>query len=228
VDDNTAGDGLDRAEVTPGAVSLDAGSRADRVVTTGFLVSGFALVVFVVFGFSLALSLAVGWASLLGAAVYLERTAPPETKARFHAVLRAGVLAGLTATVAYDLSRWLLVEIGHMSVSPFGAWGAFGAALIPGSGGGGAKVLGASYHLVNGVSFGVAYAGLFGRRGVIAGILFGLGLEAVMLALYPGWLDIRSMREFTQMSLLGHVVYGAVLGGMTKHLLRPANARAPT
>lgn len=83
-----------------------------------------------------------------------------------------------------------------------------------------AKWVGTVFHFVNGVTFAIAYAVWFGRRSWWWGIVFGLGLEAFMLAIYPGWLDIRAIGEFTSISVVGHVCYGATLGGTVAWLRR--------
>ena len=200
-------------------------ARVDQLITAAFLVSGLALVLFVLLGLSLPLTLLAGWSAIAVGIWWFERTAPTDARARFHEVLRVGAIAGLGATVAYDLSRFALVQVFDLDIQPFGAFGAFGDALLPGSGREGwSRVVGVGYHLVNGVSFGIAYTGLFRRRGVLMGIAYALGLEAVMLAIYPGWLDIEARREFTQMSLLGHVAYGATLGALARRLLAPEPA----
>jgi len=197
----------------------------DRALTTAFLVSGLGLVAFVVVGFPLPVALAAGWTAILLGALWFERVAPPDRRARVREVVRVGAIAGLCATVAYDLSRFVMVRLFDLDVWPFAAFGAFGDALLPGAEREGwARLVGAGYHLLNGVSFGIAYTGLFRRRGVLAGIAFGLGLEAVMLALYPGWLHIRPLREFTLMSMVGHVAYGATLGAVARRLLTPEPA----
>jgi hypothetical protein len=203
--------------------------RRDRVLTTAFLVSGFALVVFVLAGFSLPVSLAAGWVAIGAGTWWFERVAPSDVRRRFHEVLRVGAVAGLVATVAYDASRWSLVHLFGLGVNPYGALSAFGDALLPGSRKAGwVPVAGFGYHVLNGVSFGIAYTGLFRRRGALVGIAFGLGLEACMLAIYPGWLDIKSLSEFTQMSIVGHVCYGATLGAVARKLLRPDPAPVPS
>jgi hypothetical protein len=108
-----------------------------------------------------------------------------------------------------------------LHVSPFKALPFFGNALIGVAPGSTASwVAGTAFHLVNGVSFGVAYTVLAGRRNVLWAVGFGLGLEAFMLTLYPRWLQIEALQEFTQMSLLGHVAYGLSLGLVTNALLR--------
>jgi len=204
------------------------GPRVDQAITAAFLVSGLGLVLFVLLGLPLPLTLLTGWIAIAVGIGWYERTAPAHARARFHEVVRVGAIAGLGATVAYDLSRLALVRLFDLDIQPFGAFGAFGDALLPGSARDGwVRVAGIGYHLVNGVSFGIAYTGLFRRRGALMGIAYALVLEAVMLAIYPGWLDIEARREFTQMSLLGHVAYGATLGAIARRLLAPDPEPAP-
>lgn len=78
------------------------------------------------------------------------------------------------------------------------------------------------------MAFGCAYTVWFGHRRWPWGIAFALGLEAFMLAIYPGWLDLRTLQEFTTMSVLGHLVYGSVLGLGTSWLLRRRAAATPS
>jgi hypothetical protein len=131
----------------------------------------------------------------------------------------AGVRAGLAATAAYDVTRLALVQLLSLKVSPFAALPIFGQLLVGQSAGSAAgTAAGVAYHLANGLGFGTAYTLLLGRRGVLTGIAFALGLEALMLTFYPGWLDIRAVGEFVSMSMLGHVAYGAVLGWLARRM----------
>ncbi len=203
------------------------GARGAVLVGGGaFLVSGLSLLIYIATGWSMSLVLA---ALVIVAVLAVGLLVWPAPAARRHWVdrVRVGVPAGLVATVAYDVSRWLLVEVGGYTISPFKAFPLFGEALLGAGADGGARtVAGVAFHLLNGMAFGTAYAVWFGTRPWWWGIGFGLGLEAFMLAIYPGWLDLRSLQEFTQMSVLGHVVYGAVLGLVTTHLLRRLSGRA--
>ncbi len=138
-------------------------------------------------------------------------------------LLLAGIGAGIAGTLAYDCTRWLLVAALQYDISPFGAFPALGQGLL-----GGTQVqeawilvtLGAGYHVLNGLGFAVAYSALFGRRGPVAGIAFALGLEIAMIGIYPSWLRIQAMSEFLQMSMVGHVAYGATVGAVARALLR--------
>lgn len=176
--------------------------------------SGVSLVFAIVFGAPLAWSLLL----LAAAAVSLVgfRWSHSDAASRLHLRRRlsTGLVAGLAATAAYDVSRLALVQVGGLRVSPFKALPLFGQLLVgvdsPPSV---ALFAGAAYHLLNGVAFATAYCLLLGGRDWRLGILWALGLEAAMLAVYPGWLDLGNvLGEFAAMSILGHVAYGAVLG----------------
>jgi hypothetical protein len=167
-------------------------------------------------------------ALLVGGTVLLLRaTADPGARTRILPVLQAGVVAGLVSTVVYDVARYALMRALDLPISPFKALPHFGAALVGVESGTTASwVAGALFHVANGVCFGIGYTVLAGRRPIRWAVGFGLLLEAFMLALYPSWLQIEAMKEFTQMSLLGHVAYGVSLGLVTNRLLPdPATGR---
>lgn len=199
-------------------------STADRFTAfaggAAFMASGAALAVHIVTGAPLPLVLALLIAAAAAVLITMLRTRPG-TRRTWMGRLRAGAVAGLVATAAYDLSRYLLVSVLGWTASPFAAFPLFGQALFGDSlQGGGRLAAGLAFHLVNGVAFGVAYTQWFGRRPWWTGVLFGLALEAFMLALYPGWLNPASLSEFTSISVLGHVAYGSVLGLLAPYLRR--------
>ena len=132
--------------------------------------------------------------------------------------LLGGLIGGVFATTAYDLSRYLLILLFPFSVKPFEAIPLFGKLLIgPWVPSADLQLFaGIFYHLINGIGFGIAYSILFAPRGWIAGLLWALGLEALMLAIYPGWLNIKMMEEFFTVSVSGHLVYGVVLGILSR------------
>ena len=140
-----------------------------------------------------------------------------------------GALAGVVATIAYDATRVLVVWALHLPLQPFATWMLFGQLIVGGSPRPLAWFAGAAYHYLNGVLFAVAYLLLLGGRPWWAGTLWGLGLESLMLLVYPRWLDLRLvMVEFTVMSLAGHLAYGTVLGLIGRrrpHWYRAATAR---
>lgn len=76
--------------------------------------------------------------------------------------------------------------------------------------------MGVLYHYVNGTFFAVSFAILFAPRGWWAGILWALGLEVLMLSVYPGWLHPQALGELVSISLLGHLAYGTTLGSLSR------------
>ncbi|MBI3924288.1 MAG: hypothetical protein HY319_01990 [Armatimonadetes bacterium] len=178
----------------------------------GALFSGAALVAHILTGLSLRLSL-VFTASLLGVAGWTAWRRAPGLRSRLRRSVARGAVAGLLAMLAYDFAKLTLSWLDPSPYNPFEAVRVFGM-LLAGPGAPGPVVWGAgmAFHALNAVSFGVAFQLLWGSKGVLAGIAWGLFLELFQLTLYPGWLDIRLYREFVQISALSHVVYGAVLG----------------
>jgi hypothetical protein len=191
------------------------------LLTMAMLASGIALIVSVLTGLPLWLTL-----GLLGTTAILLvslRWLQSDEAARqcLWAQLLSGMVAGLAATAAYDASRFLLVYLGRLPLSPFETFGIFGQ-LIAGDGRPGWLTygVGTAYHILNGTAFGIGYCFLLGGRNWKWGVAWGLGLEAGMLALYPGWLQLDAVLvEFTTMSFVGHLFYGAVLGLVSQRRL---------
>lgn len=193
-------------------------AEAPRWVAAAFLFTGAGLIAHILFDVPLPLSV-VGF--LVAGAVVVVAFVGAGAAGAVLPLVGVGLASGALATVAYDASRVAFVELTGSPVAPFEAWRLFGAALI------GAEtaatwqwVAGTAFHLTNGLLFAVAFVVLLRDRGVPAGIVWALVLEAFMLALYPGWIEIRAFSEFVQVSVLGHVVYGAVLGAVSQRLLR--------
>ena len=185
------------------------------------LFSGAALVTHIVSGFSLRLALGLAAAIVVLGVGLRWRRASPELRARMVRVSQVGLLAGLLATMVYDLSKFVLSRWDDSPYNPFELIRAFGL-LLAGSSSPTTLVYsaGAAFHLLNGLFFGVAFCFFFGRRGVIAGVAWGFFLELFQLTLYPGWLNIGFYSEFVQISALSHLAYGAVLGLFCKFALR--------
>lgn len=182
-----------------------------------FLCTGAGLLVHLLVGLPLAVT--VPGAAGLAASLFLllNQARPTPFPGRR---IRVGLLSGLLATIAYDLSRLAVVTATRSSVDPFAAWPLFGAGLAGTATPDSLRwVVGAAFHMTNGLLFAVAYTVWLGERGPGWGVLFALGLEAFMLGLYPGWLNIRDTSEFTLMSITGHLSYGLVLGTVTRRLL---------
>ncbi len=186
------------------------------------MASGIALVITILAKTSLALMLiCLGAFAGFTAAFKLSRSRDRERQFIKHK-FKVGLYSGFLATLAYDLSRFLLVKLGNMNLWPFETFLIFGQLIIgenvPKTA---AYVVGTAYHFLNGVMFSVAYCFVLGGRSWQYGILWALFLEAAMFTLYPGWLDLEAvMKEFTIVSMIGHITYGVVLGFLSRRWLR--------
>lgn len=181
-----------------------------------FMATGVALVVHILADVPLWLSAATTVA-VACCVMFLAVRRHPEGVAAGRRVIGVGVVAAFAALLAYDGTRLLVVTAFGFEIGPFDAFQHFGTGLIGASASETSRwISGALFHVVNAVTFGIAYTIWVGRRGVLAGVLFGLGLEAAMIAFYPAWLQIQNLREFTSMSITGHIAYGAVLGAVAQ------------
>lgn len=199
------------------------------MLAVAFLASGAALVasIFTRAPLSLTLALCGGVAILAGALRWSSTDAGerPYLKAQ----LLTGLVAGVAATAAYDLVRFLLVTAGRLSFNPFESFPLFGYLILGESVSRQAAVtVGTAFHLLNGIAFGVSYCLLLGGRHWITGVLWALGLEAAMVTIYPTWLDLEAVRmEFLSVSLFGHLAYGLTLGVIGQRRLRRARQARP-
>ena len=138
-------------------------------------------------------------------------------EARLHAFARlilVGAAAGLLATIAYDVSRPVLRAVFGFTFDPFRAIHIFGE-LITGrpAGDAWAEVAGWTYHFWNGISFGMMFALIRPKGGVILGFLWAEFLQVLMMAVYPAFLRARlDDPGFLVLGLVGHGLYGVVLG----------------
>lgn len=209
--------------------------RLRPLLALGGVFSGVALLLNILGGISLNLALLVMTALMIGILATLLRVASPESRRWILLTVAAGIACGFTATLAYDAAKTLLSQLDPSPYDPFHAVNVFGT-LILSSEADPALILiaGSAFHLLNGTSFGVAYAFLFARdgrtslrRALLTGVGWGLFLEAFQLTLYPGWLDIRLYQEFATISALSHVVYGATLGLLARAILPRLIHQAP-
>ena len=185
------------------------------------LFSGAALLGHILVGARLPAVLAALAVFVLMVIAVAWRRTPLALRPLLRRATRIGATAGILATIAYDGSKAIFSRLDQTHYNPFETIRVFGVLLSGSANPSIAYPVGAAYHLLNGTAFGVAFCLLLGRRGVVAGIAWGLGLEFFQLWLYPDWLGIRLYGEFVQYSVLGHVVYGTVLGTTTRRLFGP-------
>jgi Family of unknown function (DUF6789) len=192
-----------------------------RLVGVGALFSGAALVVHILGGLSLGVLLLAFAALMVMSIAYIWRRASTSQRVLLARLAKVGMLSGVAATVAYDTAKFSLSQLDPSPYNPFEALRVFGMALM---GATAPEVAifssGTAFHLLNGTMFGVAFAFLFRRHLVLTGIAWGMFLEVFQLTLYPGWLNIKLLNEFTQISALSHLVYGATLGYLCRSQLK--------
>lgn len=191
-----------------------------RVHGVLFVATGAALLAHIFLPVPMPAAVAAAYALALAVIFLIDRGNARIGAYRSSQLVRSGFLAAVPALVAYDLSRLLVSVTLGMEIGPFDAFPHFGSALV----GEGAPtvlrwVVGSGFHVINGVTFGIAYALVVRRVGVVTGIAWGLALEAIMLGVYPWWLQIEQLGEFLQLSIIGHVCYGATLGALVRNRL---------
>ncbi|MBI4318815.1 MAG: hypothetical protein HY675_10015 [Chloroflexi bacterium] len=121
---------------------------------------------------------------------------------------------GLAATLAYDAIRPLLKLIFGFTFDPFRAMPIFGQLITglpatdPAS-----LAAGWAYHFWNGISFGMMFALVRPRGGPIAGFVWAMILQGLMMAAYPTFLQARlDDPGFLATGIVGHGLWGIVLG----------------
>jgi hypothetical protein len=187
---------------------------------SAFFATGAGLLAYIASGISLIwtalAACAVGAIAVSSTMRRLDASRQRELRRR----IAVGVVAGLIATVAYDLSRFGLISLTGIRFWPFDVFRVFGQALFGDTFSDSlTRVGGLLYHLANGVGFGVAYVVWMGERGPAAGLAFAMFLELCMVTVYPGWLNLKALDEFLQVSVFGHIVYGATLGWSARRVL---------
>ncbi|HEY3164969.1 MAG TPA: hypothetical protein VGJ71_11445 [Candidatus Limnocylindrales bacterium] len=200
------------------------------IVGVAVLANGVALLFHILRAAPLPAALTATWAMGLVAILLVIARSAPWVRDDLLRIATIGIVAGLVSTVAYDASKALLSNLDPAPWNPFDAFRIFGEALI----GAGwpdpvIRAVGLAFHASNGTTFGLAFAFLFGMwssrhagLAVLAGVAWGLFLETFQLALYPGWMNIRFLDEFRQVSFGGHVVYGACVGLVVRAGIRRA------
>lgn len=138
-----------------------------------------------------------------------------DEQALFLGRLRAGLLAGVLALMAYDASRWLVEAVNLSPTNSFQAIRIFGTGLTARPPGDRASLIaGWAFHVTNGLGFSLTYLFLAAGRKWWVGIGYALVLEAFLIGLYPGWLGLTLTKEFVSVSIMGHVAFGSVLGAI--------------
>jgi hypothetical protein len=131
-----------------------------------------------------------------------------------------GPWMGLAATLAYDAVRYPLWAGGLVGFDPFRSHRLFGQ-LITGHPADGAAALyaGWGYHFWNGIGLGVVYTVIAGPARWWYAVAWAGVLEVLWLLSLPAAVELRLGGEVVAVSLLGHVVYGTVLGLLARRIV---------
>jgi hypothetical protein len=132
----------------------------------------------------------------------------------FASLVALGGGCGLLSTLIYDMVWPLLTIIFQSHYEPYKAISIFGF-LITGRPQTDPVALAAgwAYHAWNGINFGMMFSLFRPRGGVIAGMIWGIGLQLLLFATYPHLLKVRlNDPGLMVVGLVGHSVWGAVLG----------------
>ena len=144
----------------------------------------------------------------------------------FARLLLVGATWGFAATLFYDAVRPLLRLVFGFDFNPYRAMPLFGSLMtgLPESAPA-AVVAGWIYHFWNGTSFGMMFSLVRPRGGIAEGLVWAMGLQALMMAVYPHFLQARLADPgFLWSGIVGHALWGVVLGaGVRRSHLRVAS-----
>lgn len=202
-------------------------NRAVRLLLgIALLFSGIALLMHIFSGVSLRVALLATVLTATVTIAVLWRRMDPPMRSNVRLRAKVGVIAGVLALVVYDAVKWLVSLADPSPYNPFEALWYFGVLLVgTGQSEFWIMVAGTGFHALNGIAFVIAYCFLLGRAGIVAGILWGLVLSAMQIAIYPFWLDVGLVQQFAVISIVGHVAYGATFGYVCKRGLERLETR---
>lgn len=135
--------------------------------------------------------------------------------------LQVGLVGGIVGTAAYDLARLVLLATGlfrHNLFSVMPIFGSLATGLPPSAPA--SVAAGWTYHVWNGVAFAGMYGIVAGPASWGYGVAFGMLLEAAYMGVIPGLARVSADTAFVTASVLGHGVYGAVLGRVCERFIK--------
>lgn len=136
--------------------------------------------------------------------------------------LWVGLLAGVTATAAYDLSRLLIRQVGLIDFDPFMSHPIFGM-LITGAAVDSSRAIlvGWAYHFWNGLGFAIIYTLVAGPAHWAYAMLWAMMLELAWLTAMPAAVELRLSPQLVVVGIIGHLAYGAGLAWVALRKLGP-------
>jgi hypothetical protein len=150
-----------------------------------------------------------GMIAIIALMVWTRRT----SRDLFFNRLTVGTVGAALGLVGYDFVRWFVQVSLPVNFDAFAAFPVFGHLMT------GRPTIdsiaitaGWAYHLTNGWTFGIIYALLAGPARWWWGLVWGATLEAAMMIVYPSLLHPKSVSSFVIVSVIGHAVFGAIVG----------------
>lgn len=127
-----------------------------------------------------------------------------------------GILAGLLATFAYDLTRVPFLLFGQrvfMTINTYGVW-----ISDAGQSSRFTDVIGWAYHFSNGIAFGIMYALFMRGRHWLWAVVYACLLETIALSSpFRPIFSLSGNWQAIGILYLGHVAYGIPLGLLCQH-----------
>lgn len=150
-----------------------------------------------------------GMVAVIALTVWTRRT----SRDLFFNRLAVGTVGAVLGLIGYDVVRWLVQVLLPVNFDAFAAFPAFGH-LMTGRPTDDTLAIAAgwAYHITNGWTFGIIYALLAGPARWWWGLVWGGTLEAAMMIVYPSLLHPKSITSFVIVSVIGHAVFGAIVG----------------
>lgn len=132
-------------------------------------------------------------------------------------IMAIGTVAGLIGTLGYDVFRIpFIYGGGFLVLSPIESYGVLAAGADTSSGF--TDFLGWSYHVSNGVGFGIAYAAVAMRRHWGWGVVFALLLETgTVVTPFADSYQLSGKWFLIGVAYAAHVPYGLALGKACQH-----------
>ena len=185
-----------------------------------FVVAGGSIAALLADVFGIAPMWMVFWGasvpSMLALAVL---AASPRVHPELRTRIRVGAFAGVIGTLGYDIARVPFALAGQRLFAPIESYGVLIANASASSGQ--TSTLGWTYHLSNGVTFGIAYAAIAARRPWLWGIVWGLALESVaVFSPFAARYGLAGQLVPIAIAYGAHVFYGYPVGRLVQNLDR--------
>ncbi|MEZ5116741.1 MAG: hypothetical protein R2737_10775 [Candidatus Nanopelagicales bacterium] len=141
---------------------------------------------------------------------------------RLRLVISLGALGGLIGTVGYDLFRVPFVMAGRGVLAPIESYGVLLTDATASSDV--TAFAGWTYHFLNGICFGIAYAAAMLGRSLWWAVLWAMVLEsATIVTPFATYYALTGKYDVIAIAYAAHIPYGLALGWMTR---RPREMKA--